>query len=379
MADKAEVVIIGGGAAGCAAAYYLAKAGVKTAIIEREGIGSQASGYSAGGLNPLQGAGIPGPLGPLAIESFRMHLRMWDQLMSESGVDFQLQMISMVRVAFDESDLPELSETLNIFKAADADGFSARWIDSGDLHDLEPRLAPDAIKGLYTYGNAALNSCQYTVALSKASERLGARVHIGVVKGLKKSGGRVAGLLLQNGEIDCGTVVIASGPWAVEAGHWLGVSVPIEPLKGEILRMELPGPSLAHDFSSGGVSLFHRKDGLVWVGATEENCGFDARPSESARRYLLERAARLMPAMAEARIVRHTACLRPVTPDWLPIIGRAPGWENVYLATGAGRKGILLGPGMGKAIADLITEGSTRLPISPFAPERFAGTTSLGR
>jgi len=135
--------------------------------------------------------------------------------------------------------------------------------------------------------------------------------------------------------------------------------------------MELPEPLLVHDFSSGGVSLFHRKDGLVWVGATEESCGFDVRPSESARRYLLERATRLMPAMAEAKIVRHTACLRPVTPDWLPIIGKAPGWDNVYLATGAGRKGILLSTGMGKAISDLMTEGSTRLPISPFVPGRF--------
>jgi glycine/D-amino acid oxidase-like deaminating enzyme len=62
-----------------------------------------------------------------------------------------------------------------------------------------------------------------------------------------------------------------------------------------------------------------------------------------------------------------------VTPDWLPIIGRAPGWENVYLATGAGKKGILISPGMGKAIADLVTRGTTELPIDQFSPHRFAG------
>ena len=73
MADTSDVVIVGGGAAGCAVAYYLAKRGVRATIIEREGIASKASGFSAGGLNPLQGAVIPGPLGPLAIKSFRMH------------------------------------------------------------------------------------------------------------------------------------------------------------------------------------------------------------------------------------------------------------------------------------------------------------------
>ena len=73
MTQIQDVVIVGGGAAGCAVAYYLAKAGVKSTIIERDGIAANASGYSAGGLNPLEGAGIPGPLGALAIRSYRMH------------------------------------------------------------------------------------------------------------------------------------------------------------------------------------------------------------------------------------------------------------------------------------------------------------------
>ena len=60
----ADVVIVGGGVAGCAVAYYLSLAGVKATVIEREGIGSQASGFSAGGLNPMEGTHIPGPLAP---------------------------------------------------------------------------------------------------------------------------------------------------------------------------------------------------------------------------------------------------------------------------------------------------------------------------
>ena len=79
-----------------------------------------------------------------------------------------------------------------------------------------------------------------------------------------------------------------------------------------------------------------------------------------------------MPAMSEARLSLQTACLRPVTPDWLPIIGRVPNWDNVYLATGAGKKGILLSPGIGKSTADLMTQGETKLSISAFNPGRFA-------
>lgn len=370
MNKSSEVVIIGGGAAGCATAYYLTKAGIKPVIVEREGIGSQASGFSAGGLNPLQGAGIPGLLAPLAEESFKMHGDLKDSLTEESGVDFHPTVITMVNVAFEDSDIPAMEETLRIFEAAQ--GFSAHWLKAGELRELEPRISPEAVRGLYTYGNTALNSYQYTVALSKAAEKAGATVRTGVVTGVKKSGGKVTGVILEDGEIPCDAVVVATGPWSAEAGEWLGVSIPVEPLAGEIVRVETPGGTLKQDFSGGGASLYQRADGLVWIGATEERRGFDKDPSEAARDKLLDGARKLMPCMAEATVVKHTACLRPVTADWLPIIGKVPGWDNVYLATGAGKKGILISPGIGKATADLIAIGSTSLPISPFAADRFS-------
>ncbi|MCI0438950.1 MAG: FAD-binding oxidoreductase [Chloroflexi bacterium] len=369
MAESTGIAIIGGGAAGCAVAYYLARAGVRATIIEREGIGVHASGNSAGGLNPLQGAGIPGPLGPLAIESFRMHREMWDALLDESGVDFLPQMVYKVAVAYEESELPAMEETIRIYQAAE--GFAAHWLDAGRVYEIEPRIAPGAIRALYLYGDAALSSHLFTVALSRAAERMGASVRRGNVVGLKASGGRVTGVEMEEGTLGCEGVVIASGPWSGEAEKWLGVPIPIEPYKGEIVRVELPGPPLRYEFSGRGVSLFARRDGLIWVGATEESKGFDLAPSEAAKQKLLGNAARLLPEVARARIVKHTACLRPLSKDWLPIIGAAPGWDNVYLATGAGKKGILIAPGIGKAVAELATRGATDLPIADFSPGRF--------
>ena len=371
MGESSEVVVVGGGAAGCAAAYYLSQSGVRVTIVEREGIGSQASGYSAGGLNPLQGEGAPGLMGPMYMESFRMHMELRDRLEDESAIDLLRQSISMVRVAFDDSELAEMRETFEIFQAAD--GFSAVWLDPDEVYGLEPRLAPGIIRALRTEGNKALNSRAYTVALSKAAERHGATLRTGVVTGLRTHAGRAARVILADGELACDHVVLATGPWVKEAERWLDISIPVEPLKGEILRMELEeGLPPDHDFACGSVNLFHRPDGLIWIGTTEERKGFDLRPSESVRRTLLQGATRVMPALADARLVKHTACLRPVTADWLPIIGRAPGWENVYLATGAGKKGILISTGMGRAVTDLITRGSTDLEIAPFTPDRFA-------
>ena len=372
MVETSEVVIIGGGVAGCSVAYHLALAGVKATIIEREGIGSQASGFSAGGLNPLEGANIPGPLGPLAIESYRMHRKLWEQLPEETGINYQGRVNSLIKLAFDDSDLPHLAESLAIFNAAAGDGFSARWLDRAELQELEPRLSPEAARGLHAHGNAALDSYQYTLALAGAAEKRGAQIRSGSVNGFRISQGRVTSVLFGESEIQCQQVVLACGPWSREVEPWLDISVPVDPLKGEILRLELPGAPVTSDFSGGGGSLYPKPDGLVWCGTTEEWRGFDRQPSESAKQSIMRSALRIMPHLAQARLVRHTACLRPVTADWLPIVGWAPGWENVFLTTGAGKKGILLSPGMGKATADLLTVGRTDISIDVCSPVRFA-------
>ena len=376
MGETSEVVIVGAGAAGCSVAYHLALAGVKATIIEREGIGTQASGFSAGGLNPLEGAQIPGPLGPLAIESYRMHLKLWGELKEDTGIDYQGRIISLVKVAFNESEIPELQESLNLFAAAQEDGFSAHLLNRQEVLGLEPRLSPSAIGGLYARGNAALDSYRYTQALAKAAEKRGAVIRSGNVRGLELTSGRVAGVFLDDEKLSCDWLVLAAGPWSREAETWLDISIPVDPLEGEILRLEMPGPALAHDFSGGGGSLHPKPDDLVWCGTTEEWRGFDKQTSESARQSIMKGAANLIPGLASARLALQTACLRPVTPDWLPIIGQAPGWDNVYLATGAGKKGILLSPGMGKAVADLMTQGNTPLSIGPCAPERFSLTAN---
>ena len=375
MNQVEDVVIVGGGASGCAVSYYLAKAGVKSTTIERDALAANASGYSAGGLNPLEGAGIPGPLGPLAIESYRMHAEIRPELAELSGVDFGYKIISSVRVAFDDSELADLQTTHDIFESAD-DDFSAEWLDASQLRELEPRISGDAIGALDTRGNAILSSYRYTLALAKTAETMGARVVSGCVTGVRTSGGRVTAVLTDSGEISCDAVVFATGPWSGQVEEWLGVPVPIESFKGEILRMKLGGPPLDRDFHSVDVDLNHREDGQTWVGASDERKSFDRNPSAQARAISLSRAASLMPDIRDAELVLHTACLRPRSPDWMPIVGNAPGWDNAYLSTGAGKKGILLSPGMGKAVADLMTSGATDVPIEGFQAERFTAVTS---
>ena len=370
MPESTDVAIIGGGAAGCAVAFYLAEAGIASTIIEREGVASQASGYAAGGLNPLTGTGIPGPLADFAWESFQLHLGLYPRLKTLTEIDYQLREVSEVMLTFDDSGVAELQDIAARFTATD--GFSASIADESKVRHLESRITAKFVSAVCKAGNYALDSQAFTLALSAAAQASGATLRPGTVRGLEKRGDHVTRVLLEDGEIDCGQVVLAMGPWSRRAEDWLDTYIPVDPLKGEILRMRLAGEPLRQDVSGRGASIYSKPDGLAWCGTTEDWRGFDRQPLPETRERILAGVKRILPAITDATVEMHTACLRPVTPDWLPIIGRVQGYENAWLATGAGKKGILLAPGFGKSVADMITKSETDLSVQGYAPQRFA-------
>lgn len=371
--ENIDVAIIGGGMVGCLSAYYLAQAGVSVAVIEGTGIGTQASGNSAGGLNPLHGAGIPGPLSGLAEESFRLHLRLWHELEGAALTAFHPRFVKRIFLSFDEVGVVALQNARFIYQTRD--GFSAELLDTAGIKRLEPRINPEVLYALYTEGNAAVEPLAYNQAIAEAAVLKGAVIREARVTNLDvdKSAGRVKRVIFDDGQIACGHVVVATGAWSNKAAEWLNVPIPVEPVKGEMLLIDLPGPRVLHDISFGNVSVYCRgADDRVWIGVTEtRDQGYNNEPTDEARRVLLEGGIKLMPAIAHAKVVQQTSGLRPVTPDSLPIVGKAPGWGNVYLATGAGKKGTLISAGMGKAISDLITQGRTSMPIEHARPERF--------
>lgn len=369
MTEATNVAIIGGGAAGCAVAYYLSEVGLPSTIIEREGISSQASGYAAGGLNPLTGLGIPGPLADFAWESFRLHMGLYPKLTASTEIDYRLRKTSEIMLTFHETEVADLEELKARF--SETPGFSASLADEGAVAKLDSRVTRNFAGCLLKSGNYQVDSKDFTLALYSAAEQSGAALRPGTVRGLRLKGDSVSHVLLDDGEIECDTVVLAMGPWSRHAEKWLDSYIPVDPLKGEILRLELPGEPLEYDVSGGGASIYSKADGLAWCGTTEDWRGFDLEPLPETRERIMAGVKRILPEIGEAKPVMHTACLRPVTPDWLPILGRVPGYRNAWLATGAGKKGILLAPGIGKSLADLIASDRTELPIDNFSPARF--------
>src|SRR5262245_311904 len=364
------VVIVGGGLTGMVTAYYLAKAGVTSVVIERDAIASHASGYAYGGLSPISGFGIPGPLAEIAQDGIRLHRELAEILLEETGMSVDFRARPSLALALTDADVQRLKAALP-WQQKQA-GYTARWLDASEARRVEPRIADETIGAVSIEGPADVEPYKLVLALTRAAERLGVTVRHGRMMGLKREGGRVTGVILERGEVPCSTVVLALGPWSAETSAWIGVPIEVRPLKGQILRLQAPGPPVECSVGWGHNYATTTTDGLLWAGTTDEEAGFDETETREARDEIGAALVRMLPAMADAQLMHQTACLRPLASDGLLLLGRVPGLEHVYMATGAGRKGILYGPAMGRAVADLILAGAAKIALDAFAPGRFA-------
>lgn len=358
VSSKRKIAVVGGGVVGCATAYLIARSGLKVNLIERDGIAAHASGHNAGNLNPLHGT--PPALIPFALESFRIHREVSSELAQLGCASYAALPVKRVHLALSEADRHQLEETAAIF--AGTEGFSSVWLDRNDLRGIECRLAPDIRFGLLTEGCLVLDSYDFTCSLAGAAVKLGASILHETALGVIASGGNVTGIQTGRGIVDCDELVLATGPWVKETKSWLGIDLAVEPVKGEILLMRMPEQAPDYDFTWGLTSLYRRRANEVWVGVTMKNCGFDCTATTEAKEILLQRAARIMPAIKHATLLDHVAGLRPMTASNQPIAARADGWQNVYIANGGGAKGMLLSLGIARRVRDLLLDRGSEVP-----------------
>src|SRR5262245_14955252 len=126
----ADVVIVGGGIAGMTTAYYLAKTGMPSVVVERDAIGSHASGFAYGGLSPLSGFGIPGPMAEIAQDGMRLHRALPKRLLDETGIDVDFRLRASLALAFTDADARRLRSALTWQQRQP--GYAVRWLDADE-------------------------------------------------------------------------------------------------------------------------------------------------------------------------------------------------------------------------------------------------------
>ena len=364
-----DVLIVGGGVLGCAAALELARRGAAVMVVERDSIGSHASGSSYGGLFPTMGAGIPGPvLGP-AKRAAELHRGLAAELRELTGIDVQLHACATITLATDAGELELLRAEC---RWQLSEGFDAGMLSPADTALLEPLVAREVAGALIERSHQELDSYRYVLALATAVERVGGVVRHGDVAGLLRDGARVTGVRTASGdETGAGAIVLATGPWAGSGEHLDLPGLPVRPLKGEILRLRFPGGDFDHRVVLGASYVRRKPDDVVWAGTTEEEAGFDDRPSESGRDSIVAGILDIAPSLEGAAMEEHTACLRPVSEDGLPIVGAVGQADGLFVLNGAGKKGVLLSPALAEMLAPVVLGETGAAVPSEFSPARF--------
>jgi glycine/D-amino acid oxidase-like deaminating enzyme len=372
-----NVIVIGGGVIGCAIAYFLAaEHGARPLVIERNGVGSEASGGAAGELAAMERA-WPADHEPqdsftrFMLEGISLHQSMAPTLLEESGIDYLLRDIPMLRPAFSAEEVKTLRSQLTRHQAL---GVKGDWIEPENIDAMHSWLAPDVLGAIYSI-EYQLEAYLFAIALAQAAEQHGVQIRSGEVTGIQQSRGRVTGVSIGHEVLNAPLVVIANGPWARQAGAWVGFNIPVTPLRGQIVHLDLSeqteGPKQA--IFHGSAYLLPKASGDLLAGTTIEDVGFNKEPTTDSRDAIMEAACRIAPAVLDIPIKSMSACLRPYSGDGNPIIGTIPGIDGLYVATGHGFKGITLSLITGKSLAQAMMGHDPASSIEDFSPSRFSG------
>lgn len=363
--------MIGGGVVGLSIAFALAQERASVTVLDADRPG-RASAAAAGMLAPLAEAGRDGPFVPLAVESLRLWPRFADQLREEARQEARSALHvagpGMLRVARTEAEEAALCAALDWQRGF---GLPLHRLEAAELRALEPALGPAVRGGVFSPSERHVEPPLLLQALREACVRRGVVLRAETaVMGFEAGGGRVGAVRTRGARLSGGAYVISGGAWSEALGLALGVRLPGHPLRGQMLALGPLRPApFRHTLYAHGGYLVPRADGRVIAGATEERVGFDPRTTEAGIASLGAMASALVPGLSSAPRHGVWAGLRPVSADGLPLLGRLPGWDNVHVATGHGRNGILLAPLTGRLVAASLLH-DTATPAA-FDPARF--------
>lgn len=366
-----DVVVIGGGIVGLATALELRRDGFSVAVVDRFDMGRGASWAGAGMIAPT--AERPSnPLERLRDLSARLYPHWAIELKDQTGVDIGYRRCGGIDLALEPSETIELDRQALAWQN---EGIAYELIDPDELGRIEPNLTGAFVAAYSLPDRGQIRNPRLLHALEVANRSAGVSLMPGVEAiSIEIHGDRVISVKTKSEEIFSGIVVVAAGARTGEIVETAGVRLETPPIKGQIVLLKTEPGVLKRVVEHGKNYLVPREDGRILVGATEENAGFDVRPTAAAVAGLIAEAERLCPSLAQAEVERAWGGSRPGNRDGRPYIGRAPGLTNLFVAAGHFRAGIQLAPATAALIAALIKGGETPVDASYFALDRPRST-----
>jgi glycine/D-amino acid oxidase-like deaminating enzyme len=389
-----DVIVVGGGIIGAACAFEMARTGASVTLLEKDELAAGASGRNLGYLDTSKDP----VLAPLARASLGRYL----ELATDAPSPFFLdpEPVGTLAVTIDEDEIDELQEWA---KAAEAVGVALEH-PGETVRELEPELSPDVVDAYLLHEGHRVDPLALTVCYGALARHSGATIrHHSPARRLVERGGRIAGVTTDDGVLEADTVVLAAGPWSSALARPLGIRLPVASARGWLVHAAPERPLFGHWIQSGARRLLSdgepvvatepgpllvsmrefgegaetrdiapmiqpAPDGSILTGTSREP-GFADTYDLEVPRIVAAQAARLVPALANAPVLSTWSGVRPVTPDERPMIGWAR--EGLFVATGHGSEGVILGAGSAELAAALVVGGAPAFDPAPFDPMRF--------
>ena len=375
LPDRAEVVIIGGGVMGASTAFHLAEAGVTDVLLlEKDSLACGSTSKSAGGVRAQFSDAVNIALGIRSLPAF-------EQFGVRPGGEIDLHQVGYLFLHTDETAWAVAQEAVAIqnslgiptqlLTAAEA-GALSKGVEVGDVigatfHPRDGYCSPENVVQGYAAGARAL----------------GATVRTGVgVTGIETSGGEITGVVTDQGVVATSTVVCAAGAWSREVGRWVGVDLPIDPLRRQIIVTEPLNEELLALYpmntpmtiDAASTFYLHREGPGLLVGMSyqDESLGFHDGFSEDWLPDLLEAMERRAPALLDVGIAHRWAGYYEVTPDHNAVIGEATSVSRFLYAAGFSGHGFLQGPAVGEVMRDFYLGQTPVVDVSTMSADRFS-------
>lgn len=359
-----DVLVVGGGIIGLATAYFLADRGASVQLIEAGTLAAGASGANGGAIWPND----VGPSHSDVLQQLSFLSRdLWGRLSLRPDFDFEWR-VNGVLIVDPEKFPPSAAEYA---AKCQERGYTVHAVDAGQITLLEPNLKAGLISGLHLPSEAHLNPVKAALSFARAAKRKGAGVATGVAAvSLAHKAGRVSSVETTTGIVEPRFVVSATG-WTAA---WLRGSAPRFPplrsVSGQLIGTG-PLPPLLNGSVVGKFLTVQLRTGEIVTGGSMAESE-SLTPDPAVTQLFVDAARDLIPRLREVPFTYAWCGRRPATPDGMPVIDRLPGFDNLFLAGGHYRNGMLLAPATGKLLSEWIVTDTRPEELFPFNAERFS-------
>ncbi|MGO2243340.1 MAG: glycine oxidase ThiO [Halomonas sp.] len=361
-----DFLIIGGGVIGMMTALQLADAGQQVTLVERGECGKEAS---------WAGGGIVSPLYPWRYATAVSQLSRWSEgvypslalrLLEETGIDPEYRQKGLLYLNVDDAE-----DALNWARQL---GKPLERVGKDVVRDKEPSVAMAADSALWMPTLGSVRNPRLAKALKT---RLAAMPNVTLREQCDVSGfsdGNGDGVVSSQGPLKAGRIVVCGGAWAAQLLAQLKVRLPVRPVKGQMIAYQAPKGLVQRVVLKDGRYIIPRADGLLLVGSTLEEAGFDKTTDEAALASLKQSAEAMVPALASCPVANQWAGLRPGSPDGVPFIGALPERPNVFVNAGHYRNGLVLAPASTHLLVDQLLGRTPLVDPAPYqlTPARLA-------